>query len=332
MKAIRLAFVIVAFYPAWLWAGQLVVFGDSLSDLGNVYTDSSNNPSIQADPPSPPYYQGRMSNGPIWVDYLADMIGVPHPVASLNGGTGYAYAGAYTDAGTRVRPSIALPGQTQVVSNIGKQIDDFLVANSGFTQDQIVLLWGGANDLLRATLAGQVNGQAIVTNSIANLESELRTLDTNGAQRVLVPNQIDASIAPFFNGFGPALPPDVKGLLAAFTGSFNAQLDAMLDSLIADPSFQLQVDQVDMFGFFESILSDPLQFGFTNASTPAFIPGVGVTPDPAGYLFWDVIHPTTEAHRLIAQAAFLAIPIPGTLPLLAIGALAGWFPVLRRFC
>lgn len=338
MNALRffLAIVIMAFYPSWLWAGQIVVFGDSLSDVGNVYTGSSGAtpappapPHVaQPDPPSPPYFQGRMSNGPLWVDQLADMLNVAGPEASqkATGGTAYAYAGAAIGPATRIRPSIAIPGQTQVVSDTGKQIDDFLLASPGgrFAADQIVLFWGGSQNLLQAALfaastGAKNNGLAALAASITEFESELRRLDANGALRVVVPNQIDPSSAPFFNGYGPPLPPGTKALVAEFTPVFNAQLDAMLAGLMSDSAVQLQLYPVDMFGLFKRIEADPSAYGFTNNTAPAFIPGLGqVVPDPTGYLFWDPIHPTTQAHLLMADAVSRALPLPGTLPLLAL--------------
>lgn len=320
-----LAMVIVATFPSCLWAGHLVVFGDSLSDVGNVYADSIAQ-GLVPDPPSPPYYEGRMSNGPIWVDYLADAMNVPRAVASQEGtgGTGYAYAGSAIGPGERERDSIAVSGQKQDVSNSGKQINDFLLASpGGFAADQLVLFWGGSQNLLQATLTGSpAAGLAVVAATLAEFEAELRALDANGAQRVVVPNQIDASSAPFFNGFGPVLPPGTKQLLGFLTVAFNAQLDALIAGLMADPALQMQLYPVDMYGLLKSVEADPSAFGFTNTTTPAVIAGV----DPAGYVFWDPIHPTTEVHQLMAAEAFRAVPLPGTLPLLlmAIGLLAGW--------
>src|SRR5579872_6310142 len=62
---------------------QIVAFGDSLSDTGNDL--------IAFGSPQPPYYQGRFSNGPNWIDDLAAKLGVPDPQPSLAGGTNYAY-------------------------------------------------------------------------------------------------------------------------------------------------------------------------------------------------------------------------------------------------
>lgn len=43
------------------------VFGDSLVDTGNLF-------NVAGIPPSPPYAQGRFSNGSIWVDNLAQQL------------------------------------------------------------------------------------------------------------------------------------------------------------------------------------------------------------------------------------------------------------------
>jgi phospholipase/lecithinase/hemolysin len=50
-------------------AGQItgiVSFGDSLSDVGSGFIGSNG-----AVPPASAYYDGRFSNGPIWLDYFA---------------------------------------------------------------------------------------------------------------------------------------------------------------------------------------------------------------------------------------------------------------------
>ena len=50
---------------------QFYVFGDSLSDTGNIFTatEGLTNPET-AVPPNPPYAPGRFSNGDIWVDFV----------------------------------------------------------------------------------------------------------------------------------------------------------------------------------------------------------------------------------------------------------------------
>ncbi len=59
---------------------QVIVFGDSLSDTGNVF-------SVSGSPPAP-YFGGRFSNGLVWPEVAADAWGIPL--------TNYAYGGALT--------------------------------------------------------------------------------------------------------------------------------------------------------------------------------------------------------------------------------------------
>ncbi|HEY9660166.1 MAG TPA: SGNH/GDSL hydrolase family protein, partial [Allocoleopsis sp.] len=49
----------------------LYVFGDSLSDTGTVFRATGG-----LYPSDPPYFQGRYSNGRVWVEYLADYLAV----------------------------------------------------------------------------------------------------------------------------------------------------------------------------------------------------------------------------------------------------------------
>ena len=74
---------------------ELVAFGTSMTDSGNVAIASPAILGFSA-PPSPPYYMGRFTNGPTWLDVLADKLGVERPMPSLSGGTNYAWGGATT--------------------------------------------------------------------------------------------------------------------------------------------------------------------------------------------------------------------------------------------
>src|SRR5262245_15859652 len=76
---------------------QLVVFGDRLSDVGNI-----NNQSFAISPGSS-YWNGRFSNGPVWIEKLAPNFSLTVPTYSRAGGpnaTDFAYGGAHTGPGS----------------------------------------------------------------------------------------------------------------------------------------------------------------------------------------------------------------------------------------
>ena len=49
---------------------SVVVYGDSLSDNGNLF-------AVSGQPASPPYFNGRRSNGLVAVEDVANTLGVP---------------------------------------------------------------------------------------------------------------------------------------------------------------------------------------------------------------------------------------------------------------
>ena len=129
LGGIALLVVLFAACPELLYGGrfsEIVVFGDSDSDTGNVYELSG-----EMQPKSPPYFEGRWSNGPVWVEYLAERFDVAAPMPSLLGGKNYAYAGAKTGV-----DGSAFQGT--MVPNVGTQIDQFLAGGRMLAENDLV--------------------------------------------------------------------------------------------------------------------------------------------------------------------------------------------------
>jgi len=79
----------------------LYVFGDSYCDVGNIFTATG------GAEPAAPYYDGRFSNGPIWLDHVAGFLGVPLKVGRimLSAGRGSRSLRAFPEERFRVFPS-----------------------------------------------------------------------------------------------------------------------------------------------------------------------------------------------------------------------------------
>jgi phospholipase/lecithinase/hemolysin len=259
-----------------LWGySSLVIFGDSLSDVGNV-----SNQTFGIAPGSN-YYQGRYSNGPLWVEQLALDQGLPAPVRSRNSnglGMDWAYAGTKTGSGTTTFVFFGFP-------NLGTQINMYLNGRTP-SPDQLFVVWGGGNDF--------IDGQTNPSIPVNNITSHVTALANAGAKNFLVPNLPLLGRVPRFNNTSD------KTVMDTRSGQFNTQLATALTNLEA--SLNINIFQLDVAGFFNEALSNPAKYGFTNVTDPALV-GSTVVPNPDQYVFYDDIHPTRVAHRLLGSVA-----------------------------
>jgi phospholipase/lecithinase/hemolysin len=224
-----------------------------------------------------PNDQGRFSNGPVWVEWLALQPDVPAPRPFLAGGTNFAFGGAETTTSG---------DSSRRTPNIGKLIGFYLGTRGAFRDDQLVVLWGGANDFLNA-------GQTDPTVPVANLSAEIVTLA--GATTIVVPNLPPLGRTARYAGTAN------EAAFDALAIQFNDLLEAGLDDLEA--GLGITIIRLDTFRLFQRFLQEPTAFGFSNVTetalqTPNGDVGVGpVVENPDEYLFWDAVHPTRVTHR-----------------------------------
>ena len=63
--------------------------------------------------------------------------------------------------------------------------------------------------------------------------------------------------------------------------------------------------RLDVWSMAERVRADPAAFGFVEIAKPCNTSG-----RCEGYLFWDDVHPTTQAHQRLADAALQAVSPP----------------------
>jgi phospholipase/lecithinase/hemolysin len=276
----------------------IVSFGDSLTDVGNVYLATSG-----ATPPAP-YYQGHYSNGPVWIEYLAHDLGLSAPTPSLAGGSDYAFGGAET--GTSGLSFLGTP-------NIGTQIGMYLGAGNVPTATQLFTIWGGANDFLGA-------GQTNPAIPVANIGQEITELASAGAKQFLVGNLPLLGDIPLANSLTQAQRQGLNFLSITFDNMLQTEVGHLSQSL------GVRISIMNVAGLFEDAIANPTKYGFTNVTSDAIDDGV---LSGQGYLFWDQEHPTTVGHQFIANVALASIPEPSSLVMLgtamgALGIVAIW--------
>jgi cholinesterase len=274
----------------------VVVYGDSLSDNGNLFAASGQ--------PGAPYFQGRRSDGAVAVEQLAVALGAPLlDFAWIGATTGI---GNFADGGTPTSAgAFSLPGmQTEFLAT------QPLLAP--YLASALFVVWGGANDFLSPSPL-DLTPAAIISRAVSDEVGIVNGLVGLGAQHVLVPGIPDLGLTPYFQSLGPL----AAGQATAASAAYNATL---LASLPAGVLFS------DTFGLEHGLIANPGAFGFTNVTDPCF-DGLTVCANPSQYLFFDSFHPTTATDGFAAQA-FLSdvtpaapVPEPSTFVLVLGGVL-----------
>lgn len=264
--------------PAQHGINKLISFGDSLSDTQNMF-----NGSLWRLPNSSSWMAGRFSNGRVWPEYVAGSLGLP----LYNWAVGGAAADRY----------LVVPGVLQQVQSwqtYMRSAPDYQPGNTLFS----VLV--GANDLM-------TYGRS-VDQVMTGLRQALELLIGSGARNILLLNLPDISRAPEFRLRSDGLQ------LAAQVRDYNQRLNAMVSELQGRYGSTLILRQFDSYAVFNELLAEPARFGINNIrdaclainTTSAVMYAQPHTPQPAcqnpgQYLFWDMLHPTTHTHQLLAE-------------------------------
>lgn len=295
------------------------VFGDSLSDSGanpssvlSMYKLLGGN--CPATHSCTPYFEGRFSNGPTAVEYMADAI-LPGGATTSNF-FNFAVSGAttgignYGDGGTQTTSGFpGLPGMAQQLGLFS--IDPQYINQAG--TNPLFLVWGGANDYLTEDSA------ADAAKKIVSYVGELASM---GASNIIVPNLPDLSLTPYVQLKNDQTA--AKNFSIEFNQTLASQIDALSGAL---PS--ANIVQFDTFSLFNNIIQNPANYGFTNTTEACVVLLIACTDDST-HVFWDDFHPTTQVHMLVAAAIVSQVPLPGALVLFISGLMGVFLQGYRR--
>ena len=182
---------------------RVVIFGDSLSDQGNLKQRLMVFPSS-------PYWLGRFSNGPNWVDWLTRSTGL----AVQNHSFGGAVAVPHPDVpAASVIAAIEQYGQLAVTGSVESYVNDYLARDldNGTVArpwDTVFVLWEGANDYLSKepfsgdigtlldTPSEEAGYKSVADDTAAAVVGQIRRLYAAGARRFVVVTLPDLGRTP----------------------------------------------------------------------------------------------------------------------------------------
>ncbi|MDI6537238.1 autotransporter domain-containing protein [Pantoea ananatis] len=336
--------------PAMAW-DSLTVFGDSLSDTGNVGRFTYNS-----------------ATNPLYDEILARQAGLSLQPSS-QGGSNYAAGGA-----------VAVPA-TNPQFNTQDQVARYLASTNGRADPNgLYIHWIGGNDLAAAVALPPL-ATTLIDNSAGAAASQVKALLNAGAGTVIVPTVpnvgttpalIEAILQPFsaaavsaaFQSLDAAATPNSAARQQAIQAAFNqaaGQLSGVpaVRDLIAQQLFaawqqlsaqaaaltarynqleenalantQGNIVRVDINGLFSEVIDNPAVYGLSNTAGMACPPGtssVDCTSSTAGfssqqnYLFADRLHPSPAVHAIIADYIQSILDAPAQVAVLTQAPLA----------
>lgn len=328
MKKITMLFVVLSLFMVRLACAasidQIVTFGDSLSDNGNLYKIKTiahkANPSVVVIPASPPYYKGRFTNDLVWVEYLAKMLGLDSDnKAQL---ADFAVGGAWVEGPVASKQPLMVDLNDEVSLYL------YLARKDKNKGQHLYTMWMGANDYL----SNRLGVNLATTEVVKGIRTQIERLISHGARRFMILNVPDFAVTPY--GRSVSIVKQIN--LTALADANNKKLAAMVADLRLKYSNVLFMT-INIHKQFAAAEADPASLGLTNvtqacnnggyadATTSASTDSVAssikspilrmayaagklgdsqVCSDPQDYMFWDQVHPTSGGQQYTALQAY----------------------------
>ncbi|KRF61718.1 autotransporter outer membrane beta-barrel domain-containing protein [Pectobacterium brasiliense] len=283
-------------YPAGAETfNNTVVFGDSLSDAGNLSQAIGIGVSRFTTNP-----------GETAVMYVADGLDLP-ATASSSGGNNYAWGGA----GVLNNYQLGLIFSPTIQSQVNNYLKNNKVSASTLYQ-----MWGGANDIFSIYESAPGTATARII-PVANTEvSLLNDLYHAGGKYVVVYNLPNLGETP------DAKNRNLQKKYQEVVNQYNQTLDSGLATLSKNG---LNIIPVNVYALLSEIMSSPSTYGIINTTNAACNTSSSLTCNTQNYtrgteqtyLFADNVHPTTGVNKMLANVVLSEISAPGKISLLS---------------
>lgn len=256
------------------------IFGDGTST-------TTNNPY-----PSTSYYGQRYCNGRVWVEVLAQRLGLGANSLTTpnwsNANNDWSYYGQYSPLLVQNTANFVPP------QNVKTALFAVWVCDADFVNDM--------GTIYPSTNSFTWNNA--ITNSLNNHAAAIANLYAKGVRTLIMPDAVDITEIPQYNGINPA----VRNYIRQEIIYFNSQFAAMLNQKRSLPG--LTIYEPDFFGLLDSVLTNSVAYGVTNPPyngedyALAFYPYNSINNmNGTNFVFWDQLNPTAKVQEIMGDTA-----------------------------
>lgn len=270
---------------------KVYIFGDSLSDTGNLASIVGGIPA--------PYFNNRISNGPVAVDTLTaefgDTADASLHLLGLNAGNNYSVAGA--------------KASTNEVIDLNTQILSFQANHaSQAPSDALYLIFIGGNDIRAAIREPDIIvANSIIETAVSNINNSIILLKQMGARSFLIVNAPNIGELPETKLIAAAINnPEIITHATDVSKKYNKHLHQIVENI--EDEEDLNIIEYNLFKFFSSVIRKSSKLGFTNNSDACFLSNIATFNPECNFglnanqfVFFDEIHPTARVHSMLAK-------------------------------
>lgn len=255
----------VAVLPAQAAFSSLYAFGDGVcTTTENIYGGAS-------------YYPYTYSNGRIWIQVLAQRLGLTYEATKNN-------SYMWHNSGILVTNASQFSA-----ADAGTSLFVIWVSDADFVDD-MSYIYPSLN------LTAWNNA---ISASIANHQTAIQTFYSKGVRTLIAPNAVDIAKIPQYAGLTTSEKTFIRGRVIYFNTSFVTMLNQVKATR---PDLTIYVP--DFFSLLDDMVVQAGNYGFTNVTGYATFDGYHDLAGPrAGWLWWDVWDPTAKAHEIMADTA-----------------------------
>lgn len=268
---------------------QVVIFGDSLSDMGRFRVLNplfGNQNSFTTNPD--PTWAGVLANS---YGHKADAHTAANPM-----GTNYAVGNSRVN-------------EKQISNSppVSTQTKDYFARHANADPNALYAVWIGANDLLAANGKPPAEAANIITTAATIQASQVNLLHNKGANYILVPNIPNVGLTQRFTVDDPKHAPDATKAAQLYNTTLYRELNKTSANVIPANTFSLLKETIDnhqAFGFKVANGDYGCKKHWLSASLTSINCSKAEWKTPTAnedYIFADGIHPSGRTHRILAQ-------------------------------